>query len=53
MSTNYQSVNDLKVKKNLLSFVNDELLKGTDISPENSGLVLIMLFMNLHQKIEN
>ena len=38
MSTNYQSVNDLKVKKNLLSFVNDELLKGTDISPEKFWL---------------
>ena len=34
MTTNYQSVKDLKVKKNLLSFVNDELLIGTDISPE-------------------
>ena len=38
MSTNYQSVHDLKVKKNLLSFVNDELLKGTDISPEKFWL---------------
>ena len=34
MTTNYQSVKNLKVKKNLLSFVNDELLIGTDISPE-------------------
>ena len=38
MTTNYQSVNDLKVKKNLLSFVNNELLKGTDISPEKFWL---------------
>ena len=34
MSINYQSVNNLKVSKNLLSFVNNELLKNTDISPE-------------------
>ena len=38
MSINYESVNDLKVKKNLLSFVNDELLKGTDVSPEKFWL---------------
>ncbi len=34
MLTNYQSVNNLKVSKELLSFVNDELLKETKISPE-------------------
>ena len=34
MSTNYQSVYDLKVKEDLLSFINDELLRGTDIQPE-------------------
>ena len=34
MSINYQSVNNLKVSKNLLLFVNNELLKNTDISPE-------------------
>ena len=38
MSSNYQSINDLKVKENLLSFVNDELLKETDISPEKFWL---------------
>ena len=40
MPTNYQNVNNLKVSKVLLSFVNDELLKDTGISPEKfwSGL---------------
>ncbi len=35
MSADYQNVNNLKVSKDLLSFVNKELLKDTDISPEN------------------
>ena len=34
MPTSYKNVNNLKVAENLLSFVNDELLKDTDISPE-------------------
>ena len=34
MSSNYQSVNKLKVSENLLSFVNEELLDGIDISPK-------------------
>ena len=34
MLINYQSVSDLKIKKNLLLFVNEELLKGTNIPPE-------------------
>ena len=34
MTTKYQNVNNLKVSKILLSFVNDELLKGINISPE-------------------
>ena len=34
MSSSYQSVNNLKVKKDLLAFINNELLKGTDISTE-------------------
>ena len=38
MSNDYQSVNNLKVSKKLLSFVNEELLKGTDISPETFWL---------------
>ncbi len=32
MSTNYLSINNLKVSENLLNFVNDELLKDTNIS---------------------
>ncbi len=38
MSKNYQSVNNLKVSKKLLSFVNDELLSETNISPEEFWL---------------
>ena len=38
MSNNYQTVNNLKVSKDLLSFVNDELLVGTEISPEKFWL---------------
>jgi len=34
MNIKYQTVNNLKIAKNLLSFVNDELLKGTEISAE-------------------
>ena len=34
MPTNYKSVNKLKVAEDLLSFVNNELLKDTEISPE-------------------
>tara|TARA_X000000950_G_scaffold284370_1_gene387331 strand:+ start:69 stop:2225 length:2157 start_codon:yes stop_codon:yes gene_type:complete len=34
MKSNYQQINELKISSNLLSFVNDELLKGTKISPE-------------------
>ncbi len=34
MSTNYRSINNLKVSEKLLSFVNDELLKGINISPD-------------------
>ena len=35
MPTNYRSVNNLKVSDKLLTFVNEELLKDTDISPKN------------------
>ena len=38
MSSNYQSINNLKIAKELLSFVNNELLKDTDISPEKFWL---------------
>ena len=34
MKINYQTVNNLKVSSVLLKFVNEELLKGTDISPD-------------------
>ena len=34
MKTKYENVNNLKIAKELLSFVNNELLKGTDITPE-------------------
>ena len=34
MSKNYQNVNNLKISEELLSFVNNELLKGLEISPE-------------------
>ena len=32
--TNYQSVNNLKVSAELLSFINDQLLNNIDISPK-------------------
>ena len=38
MTNNYQSVNNLKVEKKLLSFVNNELLKDTNISHEKFWL---------------
>ena len=40
MPISYKNVNNLKVAEDLLSFVNNELLKDTDISPEKfwSGL---------------
>ena len=38
MQASYKSVNNLKVSENLLSFVNNELLKDTGISPEKFWL---------------
>ena len=38
MTSNYQSVNNLKVSEELLSFVNNELLKNTNISSEKFWL---------------
>ena len=38
MNTKYQNVNNLKVSENLLSFINNELLIDTDISPEKFWL---------------
>ncbi len=35
MNKNYSKVNNLKVSNELLKFVNDELLKDTDIKPES------------------
>ncbi len=40
MSSNYKSVNNLKVSEDLLSFVDNELLKDTEISPEKFWLGL-------------
>ena len=34
MTSKYLSVNNLKVSEELLNFVNNQLFKGTDISPE-------------------
>ena len=34
MSTKYKSVNNLKVSEKLVSFVDNELLKGIDITPK-------------------
>ena len=34
MPTPYKNINNLKVAEDLLSFVNNELLKDIDISPE-------------------
>ena len=38
MSTSYKNIYKLKVAENLLSFVNDELLKNTGINPEKFWL---------------
>ena len=40
MKTNYQKVNNLNISIELLNFVNDELLKDTDILPEKFWLGL-------------
>jgi malate synthase len=67
MSASYKSVNNLKISENLLSFVDDELLKGTDITPEKFWLKfdeavhylaqknkeLIKTRENLQKKIDN
>jgi len=38
MSTNYQNVNNLKISKDLLTFVNNELLENTNIAAEKFWL---------------
>ena len=47
MNSKYLNVNRLKVTENLLSFVNNELLKNTGISLQKIfGKALTKLFMN-------
>ena len=46
MSKNYQNVHNLKVSDELLSFVNNELLKELDISSEKFWLGFDNMFMN-------
>ena len=67
MSANYKSVNNLKVSEDLLSFVNNDLLKDTDINPESFWLefdeavhklapknkTLLKERKNLQEKIDN
>ena len=67
MSINYKTVNDLKISKDLLSFVNNELLKDLDISSEKFWLgfdqaihelapknkVLLDVRENLQKKIDD
>ena len=67
MSINYEIVNDLKISKDLLSFVNNELLKDLDISSEKFWLgfdqaihelapknkVLLDVRENLQKKIDD
>ena len=53
MQEKYVKINKLQVSEKLSNFVNDELLKNTNISPENFWLGLEKLLMNLHQKTEN
>ena len=38
MSIDFETIHNLKISKDLLSFVNDELLKDTNISPEKFWL---------------
>ena len=65
MKIKYQTVNNLKISSELLTFVNDELLDGTDISTEKfwsgfdkivhelapKNLDLIKIRENLQKKI--
>ena len=66
MKIKYQTVNNLKISSELLTFVNDELLDGTDISTEKfwsgfdkivhelapKNLDLIKIRENLQKKID-
>ena len=67
MTTDYQKVNNLKVSKELLSFVDNELLKDTNISPDKfwvgfdkvvhelapKNIELINIRKNLQKKIDD
>ena len=67
MPDKYHSINNLKVSEKLLNFVNDDLLEGTSVSPENFWLgfdkavhelapknkELIQIRKNLQTKIDN
>ena len=67
MPDKYHSINNLKVSEKLLNFVNDDLLEGTGVSPENFWLgfdkavhelapknkELIQIRKNLQTKIDN
>ena len=67
MSINYQNVNNLKISKDLLTFINNELLNDTSILPENFWLgfdkavhelaaknkELLQIRENLQKKIDN
>ena len=50
MSDNYLSINNLKVSEILLSFVNNELLKDTDVSPEKFWLEFDKIIHDLAPK---
>jgi malate synthase len=50
MQEKYINVNNLKVSEKLHNFVNDELLKDTEISPDSFWDGLIKLCMNSLQK---
>ena len=50
MLTNYQNVNSLKVSQDLLSFINDLLLKDTNISPEKFWIGFDIAVHELAQK---
>ena len=67
MTINFETVHNLKISKDLLSFVNNDLLKDTNISPEKFWLgfdeavhelapknkELLEIRENLQKKIDN
>ena len=50
MSDKYLSINNLKVSEILLSFINNELLKDTDVSPEKFWLEFDKIIHDLAPK---